>query len=330
MPAPPAPEPLKMTVSILILSNLNDRLEWLRHRLNFLYKIGHQGETLVGIWGGHDKLDDLRAFAAALSPLITILAQDGARLPTVRLVELAERATGDYIITQGDDDFLLPMAFPACIALLADPGVFCAQGRVLGIDAAVTLPIGVGGFPTWQAPEAEVLPRFCAFTRHIGTTYHAMYRRPQFIARAKAMDDVMQRTHNRVFFESMGEFFSVISGRFVVCNQIYFVKGFHHEHTSALWRASQSERMSPYLVLSDYKILEGWVFRLLEDQGVDLSVDATRKQVMDAMLDYLGWVMFKRRDMIEPAETDIKNWLRQSPTPPEIQTLVNVIASTKA
>ncbi len=323
-----------MTVSVLIPTNLNERLAWLKHRLNFLYKLGHAGETMIGVWAGHEKIDDLRSFCAALSPHIVILSQDGEQRFTTRLGVLAAQATGAYVVTQGDDDFLLPASFPACIKLLEDPSVSCAQGRLIVINADLAMPIGLGPYPTWQAPEHDVLTRFSTFMRHFGSTFHAMYRRPQFIERAAVMDDVMQRTHNLVFFEYVGEIFSVIKGRFVVSEEISLVKGLHDKNTSTVFRTSLSTKMAPHLVLSDhftsdYKVLESWVFHLLESMGVAVSEDIIRKQVLDGMVDYLGWLLFKRRDMIEAAEVEIDKRLRQSPPPPLINTLVGLIDATR-
>jgi hypothetical protein len=97
-----------------------------------LYRYGFQGEVLVGVWTGHDKIDALLSFCLSLSFNIRVIAQDGADRFTARILALAEQATGKYVLQSGDDDFLVP----APLAMLArtldsDTIIFSVQGRTL-------------------------------------------------------------------------------------------------------------------------------------------------------------------------------------------------------
>lgn len=325
------------TVSVLIPSNLNQRLDWLKHRLKFLYTLGHQGEVLVGVWGGHDKIGELGAFCESVSPKIFIVAQDGNEWPPKRLVELAEKASGRFAVIQGDDDFLLPSAFASPTELLdRDPSVTCAQGRCIDLVVGPDMysPLVVNWYPLTRATNSDTVERFSKFLKNYSTTWHAMYRRPQFIARMRLIQEIMASTNNYVFCEGMGEFYSVITGKFFLFDEFYFVKGLHDQNVSRTLKADLSEKMPPYLILSrdfspDYKILERRVFDLLESVGVQTSDPAIRKRILDGMVDYMGYVIFKRKGDFEPEEIAIKNLIKQEPLHPALERVLGLIYATR-
>ena len=237
-----------MTLSVLVLSNLDERLAWLKHRLRFLYVSGHQGETVVGVWGGHDKIPDLQSFCDALSPQIRVVSQSGEQRITSRIIDLAKGAIGEHVVMQGDDDFLLPSAFENPLHLLKnDASVLCAQGRVMSL-ALGQGPTMIDWFPLWQALEDETLPRFSGFMKNACTTWHAMYRRAQFIERMSYMDEALVNTKVYGFYEALGELYSVIKGKIVIFDEIYLVKGLHSQSGAHTFKQGLSDKMPPYIV----------------------------------------------------------------------------------
>ncbi len=324
-----------MNVSVLIPSHLGQRFDWLKHRLNFLYKLGYTDEVVVGVWGGQDRIEDLRNFCRILSPNIRVVSQDGATRFTTRMVELAQLASGEYAVAQGDDDFIIPGAVNNAASLLArDPSVCCAQGRFILLDPTSSYPsYRINYFPLWQALEEEALPRFSSYMKHFGTTFHGVYRRPQFIERMTWMDETKANTRDEVLFEYMGEMYTVIKGKFAILDEIFFVKGMHEDNTSKTLRANLSHKMPPYMILSpdfssSYKFFEGQVFRLLESVGVDVGNPDNRKQIMDGLVDFVGFMIYKRRDRYDPQEAMMRQMVSEVPVHPAVDQVLRFVTAT--
>lgn len=298
-------------VSILIPSNLDQREAWLKHALRFLARGGHTGEILVGIWGGHAKIPALtEAVRAIAGPRIRIISQDGARRFTDRIFELAREATSPFIIAQGDDDFLVPAAFAQPVALLRkDLGVACAQGRIIQITLGdkLTLPFTVTGFPMWNAPETDVVARFGLMMKHYTFLWHAVFRRAQFIERAKMMDDVAAATHDEVFWERIGDMYGVIKGRVVIFEELYMVRGEHPQNAMGRtnrilnFRGGALLPLSPHFTPS-YKFFEARVLAMFTEAGVDVSDELTLHKILTGMMNFLKHTCFKARGDVEPGE----------------------------
>lgn len=333
----PAPIPAKTRdVSVVITSYLAHRLQWVKHSLNFLYRHGYEGETLVGVWGGHDKIDDLISFCMSLSLRIRVIHQDGAQRFTQRVLALAERTTGQYIAQTGDDDFLLPEALGSLVKLLAqDPSVFCAQGRTISIGRDFTdTAFRVFMFPVWPAPEADLLTRYARYCAHTGQMFHAMFRRADYIERYRWMEEAMAETKNHIWFEFIGEFFPVIKGRFVIIEEIFILRGKHANNTSRLLNKDSNEERFPFFLLSanfspTYKFVEGQVLRLFAGQGADVANPATREVILTGIVNCLGSALFNLRGPPPQEEVDLKAIFTQSPPHPLFVRIVQMVMETR-
>ncbi len=323
-------------VSVTIPTNLDERLDWLKHRLNFLYKCGHEGEVVVGVWGGHDKLALLRAFCDGLSPNIKIIVQDGAERFTARFLELAQASCGKYILQIGDDDFLLPASFRALSELLEkDASVYCAQGRTFLIDPESQGPnYKLGTLPLWAAPEHDLLTRYARYFEHPGILFHAMLRRADFIERMTAMDEIMEHTKNPVWWEVLGEFFAVIKGRFVILDEVFMLRGFHAESHSLKFKSDKAEEMFPRLLQSEkftatYKVFEDRIFKLFASRGVDVTAYETREIILAGILGYIGASAFRVKWPHSPEEENLKMVVRQMPMHPVVDRILQLVHATR-
>lgn len=323
-------------VSVIIPTNLDERLDWLKHRLNFLYTCGHEGEVIVGVWGGHDKMPLLQAFCDSLSPNITLIAQDGGLRFTARFLALAHQSCGKYVLQIGDDDFLLPASFKALSDLLdKDPSVFCAQGRTFLIDPESQGPnYKLGTLPLWSAPEPDLMTRYAKYFEHPGILFHALFRRQDFIERMTWMDDLKELTENPVWWEVLGEFFAVIKGRFVILDEVFMLRGFHAESHSLKFKSDQVEEMFPRLLLSDkftatYKLFEERIFRLFTSVGVDVTERETRDVILTGILGYIGASAFRVKWPHSPEEENLKLAIRQTPMHPVVDRILQLVHATR-
>jgi hypothetical protein len=327
--------PKTRDVSVIIPSNLDLRLDRLKHSLNFLYRNGHQGEAIVGIWGGHDKIDALQSFCAALSANIRIISQDADLRFTARVQEMADLTRGKYIVQTGDDDFLLPPTAQSLVNVLEqDPSVFAAQGRILTITLDEDPVFGLGTLPLWPAPEQDLLTRFARYCKHTGMTFHAMFRRADFIERYKWMDETMEKTKSHVWFDAMGEYFSIIKGRFVIVEEIFMLRGKHAANTSRIFRRDLADQAFPFFLLSEdftptYKVLEGQVLRLFASVGVDVMEPKTRKIILTGLLDGLQGGIYGRTDSPSPEDARLKAILKQDPPHPVLTSVLTMVVGTK-
>ena len=322
-------------VSVIIPSNLDLRLDWVKYCLNFLYLHGHQGETIVGVWGGHDKIDAFQSFCAQLSSKISVIPQDGAVRFTARALELAEQTSGKYIVQTGDDDFLLPAAFESLVNVLEqDSSVFCVQGRMLRIEIDSYPVFPIGTLPLWPAPEPDLLTRYAQYCKHTGMLFHAMFRRADFIERYKWMDETMAHTKNHVWFDTMGEFFSFIKGRFVIVEEIYLLRGKHSANTSRVFRKDFSDETFPFFLLSadfspTYKFFESQVFRLFSSLGVDVTEPDTRKIVLTGIFDALRGGIFGRPDTRSQEDLNLRAIITQKPQHPAMTRVLSMVVAAK-
>lgn len=324
-----------MKVSVLIPTNLNARMGWLKHRINFLYSLGYQFETIVGVWNGHEHIPSLASFASGLSSKIKIIPLKADDRFTLRAIQMAEAASGAYVVMQGDDDFILPAALNEPIRLLGEnPDICAAQGRIIGFDPNLNAPYFVSPYPMNEANDPILMSRYRGYFGCFSTTFHGVYRKPQFIERLQLMDDVAVKTTNGAFFEHIGEFYTVITGRFVLTDEVFFIKGRHEQAESVILKASLNDKMAPYLIgaatfSADYAVLEKTVFSLLEKAGADLSDINVLKEAKDGILDYLGWVMFKRRTEWPVKEQALRDTLRQKPSPDIVSRVFGLVDATR-
>lgn len=322
-----------MTVSILIPTNLADRPGWVEHRLNFLSALGHRGDVVVGVWGGHDRVPALKAFAAKLKIPVSIIEQRAEVFATFRLIELAESAAHPLVMAQGDDDFILPSELDAPAQLLAqDATVFCSRGRAIAVEIDSPKGTMIDWYPSWQALEAEPLERFAAFVKNFGNLWHAVYRRAQFIERMRYMSDVAVATDNGVFYEYAGDFYSAIQGKVVFFDQVGFIKAFHSENAAATLKSELSRKMPPYLILAetfskDVAFIEKSVNGLLAARGV--NTENRQQAIMNALVDFVAYATYKTRQRQEPQDKAIRQMLAEQPLNPGIAGLLNAIKATQ-
>ncbi len=320
-------------VTVIIPSNLDTRMDWLKHRLIFLYRHGFQGEVLLGIWSGHGKVEALLSFCRPLSANIRVVLQDGAVRFTERILALAEQAAGQYVIQTGDDDFLIPDALDKLVVLLAqDASIACAQGRTLSINSDVNLPLQIYPFPVWPALETDTLSRYAKYCVRPGQLFHAMFRRADFIDRYRWMDEAMAKTKNEVWFESIGEFYGVIKGRFFILDEIFILRGKDPTNASRAVRADA--RQFPLFLLAEdfsptYKFFEGQLFRLLATVGVNPDDPVVQQTVQAGMLNILGAAVYGRREPPPPEETKLLAMLQQQPLHPTLERIIRMVFETK-
>jgi len=326
--------PESKDVSVIIPSNLDARMDWLKHRLLFLYRYGFQGEVVVGVWEGHAKIDALLSFCFGLSPNIRVIRQDGALRFTERALTLAEQASGKFIIQTGDDDFLLPEALGKLAVILAeDSSIVCAQGRTVSINSTLTSPLEIFPFPMWPALEHEVLTRFSNYSRRPGQLFHALFRRADFIERYQWMDEAMVHTNNSdVWFEVIGEFYGIIKGRFFILDELFILRGKDSSNASRKVRASgrqfpsflQAEEFS-----TTYKIFEAQTFRLFATMGVDVHEASNRQTILHGVLQIIGAAAFMRREPPPPDEMRFAKMLQQYPLHPMLERVLRMVLETK-
>jgi len=295
-----------------------------------LYRYGFQGEVLVGVWTGHDKIDALLSFCLSLSFNIRVIAQDGADRFTARILALAEQATGKYVLQSGDDDFLVPAPLATLARTLdSDTSIFSVQGRTLMLDLDLVHPdYRVYTFPQWSAPETDLLTRYANYLKHPGQMFHAMLRTADFIARCRLVDETRKHTKNEIWFEWMAELFTLIKGRFVVVDEIYMLRGKHVANTSHLLLAAADTRMLPHLLFSDtftptYKFFECQIFRVFSACGRFVAAGQPPYHLA-RFLDYMGALLFKRRGPPAPEELALAALLTQSPPHPMFVRIIDV------
>ena len=320
-------------VSVIIPTSLDTRLEWLKRRLNFLYQYGFQGQTLVGVWSGHAKAEELLAFCARLSPNIRVILQDGAIRFTARVLALSEHVTSKYIVQIGDDDFLLPDALEKLVGVLEhDARVVCAQGRTISINSDLSVPLQIRQLQMWPAPETDILNRFAQYCMHPGQVFHAMFRRADFIERYHWMDEAWANTDNHVWYEVIGEFFALVKGRFLIVDEIFIIRGKDANNTSRIMRANAGQ--FPLFLLSEtfsptYKFFEGQVFRLFASSGLDVNAPETRSTILTGILSIIGAAAFNRRGPPPAEEVRLLEVLRQQPTHPTVDRLLRMILDSQ-
>jgi glycosyltransferase domain-containing protein len=328
-----------MSVSIIILSNLDDRRDWLVHRLLYLDQTGFDGEVVVGVWGGHDQIPFVQKKCQDLIQRcrISIFPQDGSLLAPRRIVDLAGKCQEDFVVMQGDDDFIVPSALVKPVERLRrDPTVIGAQGRciTLMLHDGITPNMQFLQFPVWEALEDDVVERYCALMKHYSFTWHAVYRRPQFIERMRYMIDMLDNANDFIFFESIGDLYSVIKGKLVVFNELFLIRGEHQQNGSKTLRAGINFEMPPYLLLSPhfsqtYKYFEGKCIELFQSMGVNTSEEATMRRILDGMMDFMGRLFYKRRDRMDPAELTFQAECKDLTNPELISTFQQIYASHK-
>jgi len=325
--------PRTKAISVIIPTNLDARLEWLKHRLNILYLHGFRGETIVGVWAGHQKLEVLRSFCAELSPKINVISQDGALRATDRVLAMTTLISGKYVVQIGDDDFLLPDALENIAGVLdQDASIFCAQGRTLFINSDLAMPLSISPLPMWPALEPDVMDRYTRYLTRPGQLFCAMFRRADFIERYHWMEEAMAHTDNHVWFEAIGEFFPIIKGRVHILDEIFIVRGKDPKNTSRVVRAEGGQ--FPFFLLSDsfsttYKFFEGQVFRLFASLGIDVEAPENRKVILTGLLNGIGAAAFGRRSPPPPEETQLLEMLQQRPVHPTLNRILEMIMSTR-
>ena len=325
-----------MTASILILSNLAQRRDWLIQRLIFLGQNGHEGEIIVGVWGGHEQMsfveEACRPFLGK-SRLI-MLAQDGELFVTDRMLELAQRATSPFVAAQGDDDFFFPAAVAKSAEILAnDPSVLCAQGRCLNLNLTVyPASLKFGFFPVWEALEDDTVERYCNLMKHYSFTWHAVYRQTEFIERIKIMELVKNNTDDLIFFEIIGDLYSVIKGKVFIFDEMYIVRGEHENNGAKLYRRGGIKYdMPPYMLLSpaftaSYKYFEEKFLQLFASVGVDTASEDVLRKILDGMMSCLGRLFYKIRDRHDAGELEFQAKVRASA--PEISSSLKMIRAS--
>lgn len=324
-------------LSVLILANLTNRKSWLIHALRFLEYGGHRGEVLVGVWNSHDQIPAVEAACAEFkNSMVRVVAQDGAARMTLRLSQLAEQAQGEFIVTQGDDDFLVPAAFRKPIEILvADPGVSCAQGRGVRLQYidALAGTFNIEGFALWQALGPDPLERFVDLMKHYTFTWYAIYRRDQFRERARYMDDMWAASDDLVFFECIGDLYAVIKGKIVVTDDLYLLRGEHPHAGSREYKVSDRYKMAPYLIFAptysaSYKHFEALALALLGSMGVDPASPDTLERLERGMLNLMGHRLYKLRAPLNPEERAFQEFLH-SPQNTELQKVCNLVFATR-
>ena len=300
-----------MPVSILVPSNLADRRRLLAHRLRFLEMTVFTGDVLVGIWGGHEYIPEIQALCAGFKNThVTIVPQQGGDPFPNRLLHLAELTRRPFVITVGDDDFLVPEAFAQPVALLErNPSILCAQGRAMNLRISADGESYHGdAFPLWDALEDDPVERFVTLMKHYTFSWHAIYRRAQFIERARYMVDMQQHTTDGTFFECVGDLYSVILGKVALCEELYMIRGVHDGNTSTeARRKGINYAVPPFLLLSPtfstfYTYFQGLVFKMFEAVGVDTTDEETLKRILKGLMYFLGHRFFKMRDKLQPPE----------------------------
>ena len=311
-------------ISVLIPSNLSERLDSLRSALRFLYDNGFTGEIIVGVWGGYDHIGAvMREFRG-----VRFIRQDGADLFTTRALELAWATTGDHLIQIGDDDYLVPDALTKMAALLTDPTVFSCQGRTLQIFTGGDMRLMM--FPQWPADEADTLTRYANYLQHTGQMFHAMMRRSDFIAKLRYMDAAMRATNNHVWFEIIGEFYTLIKGRFCIIEDVFILRGKHAKNTSRELLRDEHMSMFPFHLLSDeftthYKFFEAQVMELFASVGVDPV--ANRIPILSGILHCIGSVIYGLRGPPSREEQYLRQ--RVGSCDPAILALVDMVARAR-
>ena len=219
-----------MSVSIIIMTNLNERRDWLIHRLIFLDQSDFDGEVLVGVWGGHEQIPYVEKQCAQLIGRcrISIYAQDASVYLPYRLLKLTAECQKEFVVCQGDDDFILPSGLIKAVEILRrDPTVIAAQGRAIALllGEGITPNIKFRPFPLWEALEDDVIERYCALMKHYTFAWHAVFRKHEFIERAQYMVEMYDNSDDFIFFEAISDLYAVIKGKQVVFNEPYFIKG---------------------------------------------------------------------------------------------------------
>ncbi|MBM3512552.1 MAG: TIGR00180 family glycosyltransferase [Alphaproteobacteria bacterium] len=327
-----------MSVAILILSNLAQRRDWLIHRLRFLEVAGHRGEIKVGVWGGHDQIPFVEQAIHDFSSnvRITIVAQNGDDLASQRITELAHRCESEFVVIQGDDDFLVPDAVMKAAVMLANtPTAICAQGRciALSLGDTITTNFSCSQFPVWEAMEEDVLERFVNLMKHYSFTWHAVYRKSQFIERLRYMDDVYRNTNEHIFFECMGDLYSVIKGKIIVFDELYLLRGDHIGNAVKTERKSLNMQMPPYLMLSSnfsraYKYFEERCLEIFRSMGIDTSSEDAMRQILDGMVSCMRRLFFKARDRLDPGEVTFYDAMKRGGHPGVMHVLELIFRSS--
>lgn len=322
-------------VSVIIPSNLDLRFDLVKHCLNCLYRNGHQGEAVVGVWGGHDKIAALQSFCTSLSSKIRVISQDEAIRFTARIQELAAQTSGKYIVKTGDDDFLMPPTLESLVSVVEqDPGVFCVQGRMLTIAFDEDPVFRFSMLPLWSAPEPDRLARYAEYCKHTGMLFHAMFRRADFIKRYTWMDETMAHTKNHVWFDARGELFTIVRGRFVIVEESFLLRGKHPANTSRIFRRDFSDETLPFFLLSanftpTYKFFESQVFRLFASVGVDVAKPEARRIVLTCLLKVLQGGVFGRTDAMSQGDVRPRAILDQRPLHPVLTSVLTMLVETK-
>ena len=167
---------------------------------------------------------------------------------SARTLDLAARSQGEYLVMQGDDDFLVPAAFGRAVAILRDdPTASCAQGRVIQIDLTDNFSSGfrVSQFWMWEALESEPVHRFAQLMKHYSFIWHAIFRRAQFIERFTYTRYVQANTKDHIFFECIGDFYAVIKGKVVLTDDLFMISGSHKGSGATTLREGISYTMPP-------------------------------------------------------------------------------------
>ena len=319
-------------------ANLDQRFGWVRHAVRFLYLLGHQGETIIGVWKGQESIPALDAFCRQVSPHIRIVRQDGEARNTKRLLDLAEMSHGEYLVTQGDDDLLFPSGLHYARELLRnDLAIACTQGRFIQLHLDRPQRPGeyfIFPFPVWQALENHPLERLENFVNNVSMTWHALYRRGFFIERMAAMNDLYHQdmTRDDALFETLGDLYAAVKGKFVVFNEMYMFRGKHQTQGSRTFSSGNHMREFPHLILADnfsasYKVLQGKIADLLASLGVD--VQTADERIMNAHVKLLERVLNGKRGELEPDEAAWQAMLRQQPMHPALVEALSAVHATR-
>ena len=297
-------------ISVLIPSNLDQRLGWLKHALNFLYKNGFEGEVVVGVWGGHEHLPALAAFCLSVSNNIKIHAQNGAQRFTQRVLELAKQAAGKHIIQIGDDDFLVPGALKDMSEYLeTHPHAFAVQGRTLSISHD---PYALYPLPMWDIADSTALGRYANYCANPGQLFHAMLRRTDFIERMEYMDAAMSYAENNVWFEVICDFYTIVKGRFSILADVFILRSKHANNTSRGLLKNDYENMFPHYLLSPkfsshYQFFQKQLFEVFRSKGANVDHPEMRREIQAGFLNLLGAIIYGRRPPLSAAETALQN-----------------------
>ena len=313
-------------ISVIIPSNLDERLQWLKHALMFLFANGFEGEVLVGVWGGHTHISGLKASF----PKVRFFEHDAAHNFTARSLELAHVSTGDYLIQIGDDDFLVPETLVKLAEMLQKhPYVFAVQGRTLQITHD---PYNLITFPMWPANESTALTRFSKYCTQTGQIFHAMLRRADFIERLEYMDRAMAYTKNHIWFEIIGDFYCVIKNRFIITDDVFILRSKHPGNTSRGLIKNDFENMFPHYVLSPqfsdhYQFFQKELFSIFQSKGVNASASEIRREIQVGFLNLLWTLIYGRRVTVSPGEKAFEE--KCAAKHPDIAQLVEMVADAK-